>query len=324
MRVSVAISTYQRASRLPRLIEALEKQTLPTHEFEVVIADNGTTDSTARDLAELAARTSLDLKIVRVERNRGPAAGRNAAWRAARGAIVAFTDDDCIPAPHWLEAGLAAMQPNRRVVAGKTVPDPEQEGRRGPFSLSVAVDEVRYFNTCNIFYLRDDLEAAGGFDETFTTPGGEDTDLGLRVKAAGAETIFSPDALVYHEVTPSSFGTVLRQTLRWSDIPLFIRKHPGARQWLLYYGGLFWRPSHPRVILATTGAIVAAAGFVVTPYAAFGLVLGAPWLWFRIRRRPLAPGPRRRLLVLPGAFVIDLLEVLVMLKGSFRHRTIVL
>jgi GT2 family glycosyltransferase len=324
VKVSVAISTYQRASRLPRLVAALEAQTLPRDEFEVIIADNGTTDETARVLADLAARTSLDLKVVRVDMNRGPAGGRNAAWRSARAPIVAFTDDDCMPAPGWLEAGLRAMDGERRVVAGRTVPDPEQDGRRGPFSLSVAVDEVRYFNTCNILYRWEDLETAGGFDESFTTPGGEDTDLGLRVKATGAEAVFSPEALVIHEVTPSSFATVLRQTLRWSDIPLFIRKHPGARRWLLYYGGVFWRPSHPRVILAATGAIFAAAGVATTPYSALALVLTVPWLWFRIRRRPLAPGPRRRLLVLPGAFIIDLLEVLVMLKGSLRHRTLVL
>jgi glycosyltransferase involved in cell wall biosynthesis len=324
MKVSVAISTYQRASRLPRLVAALEAQTIPRDDFEVIIADNGTTDETADVLAGLAARTGLHLKVVRVPRNRGPAGGRNAAWRAARAPIVAFTDDDCMPAPVWLEAGLVAMEGGRRIVAGRTVPDPEQDGQRGPFSLSVAVEEVRYFNTCNIFYRRADLESAGGFDETFTTPGGEDTDLGLRVKAMGAETAFAADSLVYHEVTRSSFGGVLRQTLRWSDIPLFIRKHPGAREWLLYYGGLFWRPSHPRVILAALGAIVAVAGLTATPYATLGLVLAAPWLWFRIRRRPLAAGPRRRLLVLPGAFVIDLLEVLVMVKGSVRHRTLVL
>jgi GT2 family glycosyltransferase len=323
MRASVAVSTYQRAAALPRLVAALEAQTLGPEGFEVVICDNGSTDETARVLGELAARTPLRLRVVRVERNRGPAAGRNAAWRAARAPVVAFTDDDCLPTPRWLDAGLAAMGEARRIVVGRTLPNPEQLSRRGPFSLTVTVEDVRFFHTCNVFYRREDLEAVGGFDEGFRTPGGEDTDLGLRVRALGAEPAFAPEALVYHDVSPSSLAAVLRQTLRWTDIPRFFRKHPEARRDLLV-GRLFWKPSHPRVIAAAGGLLAAAAAAPTAPAAAGALVLGLPWLWFRVRRRPLAEGPRRRWLVLPGAFAVDLLEVGVMLAGSLRHRALVL
>jgi GT2 family glycosyltransferase len=260
---------------------------------------------------------------VRIERNEGPAGGRNAAWREAAAPIVAFTDDDCIPSPRWLEAGLRGMDGAARIVVGKTMPDPAKNDLRGPFSLTMTVDEPRFFETCNIFYRRADLEAAGGFDQTFTTPGGEDTDLAFRIKAAGAEPSFSPDALVYHDVAPSSFARVVRQTLRWTDIPLFFRMHPEARRSLLFKGR-FWRPSHPRVIGAALGVIIAAAGVAVSPWWLLALALTVPWLAFRIVRRPLHSGRRRRILALPGAFAVDLLEVLVMLHGSIRHRTLVL
>ena len=322
MRVSVAISTYQRADLLPRLVAALEGQTLPREEFEVVIADNGSTDRTAQMLADLAARSPLTLRVVSVAENHGPARGRNFAWRASRAPIVAFTDDDCVPTPHWLEAGLREMGSARKIVVGRTIPSPEQLHRQGPFSLTVAVEDARFFHTCNIFYRRDDLEAAGGFDEGFTTPGGEDTDLGIRVKRLGVETVFRDDALVHHDVGASSFSAVLRQTLRWTDIPLFFDKHPQARKELLVKG-VFWKPAHPRVIAAAAGAAAAAALTPFSPAGLAALALGLPWLWFRIRRRPLG-GPRRRWLVLPGAFTIDLLEVAVMLRGSLRHRTLVL
>ena len=322
MRVSVAISTYQRAELLPRLFAALEAQTLPLDGFEVLIADNGSTDGTAQVLADLAGRSPLTLRIVSVDQNRGPARGRNYAWRASRTPVIAFTDDDCVPTPGWLEAGLREMGSARRIVVGRTIPSPDQLHRQGPFSLTVAVEDARFFHTCNIFYRREDLEAAGGFDEGFTTPGGEDTDLGIRVKRLGAETVFCHDALVHHDVAASSFTAVLRHTLRWTDIPLFFDKHPQARKELLVKG-VFWKPAHPRVIAATAGAVAAA---VLTPFSPAGLaalVTAWPWVWFRVRRRPLG-GPRRRWLVLPGVFTIDLLEVAVMLRGSLRHRTLVL
>src|SRR4051812_33307560 len=101
--ISVAVSTYGRARALPNLVRALERQTLPRERFEVVIADNGSTDDTPDVLEALRAQTTIDIRIVRVEQNRGPARGRNAAWRAARAPVVAFTDDDCLPQPAWLE-----------------------------------------------------------------------------------------------------------------------------------------------------------------------------------------------------------------------------
>lgn len=318
--VSVAVSTYQRAAMLPRLVEALEAQTLARDRFEVVIADNGSTDDTARVLGDLASRSTLNLRIVRVERNEGPAAGRNAAWRAARAPIIAFTDDDCVPTPRWLEAGLAAIDAGHRLIVGRTLPNPDQLDRRGPFSLTVTVEETKYFHTCNIFYRRDDLEATGGFDEGFVTPGGEDTDLGLRVAQRGASPILSRDALVYHDIGKSSYRALLKQTLRWGDIPRVIRKHPPTRRWL--YQRVFWKRSHPRVLLVLAGIV--AVPFIRWPYSPASLILALPWVFFRTRIEPAYAGPRRRWILLPHLFLIDLLEVAVMIRGSVRHRAFVL
>jgi glycosyltransferase involved in cell wall biosynthesis len=319
-KVSVAVSTYQRGAMLPRLVAALEAQTLPPESFEVVIADNGSTDDTARVLAELAARSPLDLRVVRVERNEGPAKGRNAAWRATRAPIVAFTDDDCVPTPGWLQAGVAALDSAHRVVVGRTIPNPDQLADRGPFSLTVTVEETKYFHTCNIFYRRDDLEVTGGFDEGFVTPGGEDTDLGLRVEQRGATPLLSMEALVYHDVGRSSYKALLKQTLRWSDIPRVVHKHPPTRGWL--FQRVFWKRSHPRALLALAGIV--SVPFIPWPFSPLGLLLALPWVRFRTRIDPPYAGPRRRWLLLPHLFLVDLLEVAVMIRGSVRHRALVL
>lgn len=317
-RVSVAVSTYQRAASLPRLFEALEQQTLPVEDFEVIVADNGATDDTAAVLQRLQATSPLRIRVVTAERNRGPAAGRNLAWKEGRAPIVAFTDDDCRPQPRWLEAGLEAMAESA-VVVGRTEPPPEQARlENGPFARVVRVHQARFFETCNVFYRRSDLEAAAGFDETFRTPAGEDTDLALRIRPRGEGVAFAEDALVYHDVRPSDFVGAVREALRWVDIPRVIRLHPEMRERLLYRR-YFWRESHPRAIAALLGLVAASVRRSPVP-----LVLLAPWVHYRLSRAPLCPGPRRRVLVLPQGLALDVLEVAVMVRGSVRHRTIVL
>ena len=313
-RVSVVIATYQRASLLPRLVRALEAQTL-TDPFEVIFVDDGSTDGTPQVLEDLASRSAIPITVLGDGRNRRQAAARNIGWRAARAPIVAFTDDDCVPTPQWLASGIAALGSHARAVVGRVIPDPQQEDLRGPFSRTISVLDESFFETCNTFYRRADLETAGGFDEAFTSHGGEDTDLGWRIRKSGIEAVFAPEALVYHDVKPSDLQAAVREALRWTGIPRVIRIHPEGRSYLV--AGLFWKPSHPLALAAVAGALLA-------PRSRFALGLILPWLWYRLRVAPLAPGPRRRIAVLPGALVIDLAEVTAMARGSIKHRTFVL
>jgi glycosyltransferase involved in cell wall biosynthesis len=314
-RVSVVIATYQRALLLPRLFDALESQTIPRAHIEVIFVDDGSTDDTREALRRLAERSPLHVEILGDGRNRRQAAARNIGWRRARAPIVAFTDDDCVPTSRWLEQGMAAMGSGSRVVVGRTVPDPAQAHLAGAFSRTITVQDANYFETCNIFYRREDLEASGGFDEAFHTHGGEDTDLGIRVRGRGADAVFAPDALVHHDVKPSDLRAATREALRWTGIPRVVRLHPETRRFL--YGRLFWKRSHPYALGVLAGAALA-------PRYRAALLLALPWIWFRVRSQPLVPGPRRRVAVLPGALVVDVAEIVAMVRGSIDARTIVL
>lgn len=317
--VTVAVSTYRRAHLLPRLVRALEAQSMPVDRFEVVVCDNASDDDTAAVLEELRAQSPLALRVVRAAVNEGPGAGRELAWRAARAPLVAFTDDDCQPEPRWLAEAVAAMRrEGRAVVVGRTVPDPAQEHLLVDFARTQRVGDVRFAQTCNVVYRHDDLERAGGFDRGFTTPGGEDTDLALRVEATGSPRVFAPEAVVRHDVRPTSLTATLRETLRWYDVPRLFAKHPDARSECLHLS-LFWKPTHPWVLLLLVGVLTAAAVRRPTP-----LLLALPWVRFRTSVWPVARGPRRRWALLPGALAVDCLEVAVMARGSVRHRTVVL
>lgn len=317
--VAVAVSTYRRARLLPRLVTALEAQTLPADRFEVVICDNGSDDDTAAALDRLVAGTSLQLRVVHAAVNAGPGAGRELAWRASSAPLVAFTDDDCQPEPDWLEQCLAAMSATgRAVVVGRTVPDPRQVHLLVDFARTQRVEDPRFAQTCNVVYRRADLHAAGGFDRGFRAPGGEDTDLALRVEGLGSPRVFCADAVVRHDVRATSLRATLRETLRWQDVPRLYAKHPAARRESLHLRW-FWKPSHPPALLLALGLGLAAARRSPAP-----LLLTLPWVRFRTAVWPMARGPRRRWALLPGALAVDLLEVAVMARGSARHRTVVL
>ena len=95
-RVSVVIPTHQRKESVERLVRCLERQTLPGHEFEVVVSVDGSMDGTL----EMLERTKWSLSLVVVSRTRGGrAAACNAGIRAARGELVVLLDDDMEPIP---------------------------------------------------------------------------------------------------------------------------------------------------------------------------------------------------------------------------------
>ena len=318
--VTVVVPTFQRANLLGRLVGALEAQTLPTDRFEVVVVDDASTDDTPAVLATLAADSPLRITVVRQPVNGGPAAARNAGIAHARAEVIAFTDDDCVPEPGWLVSGLEALGGGTAAAVGRTVSALDQS--EGPFSRTLRVEDDRFMQTCNVFYRRDVLRAAGGFDGALRT--GEDTDLGLRVREQGHTVTFAPEALVVHDVRPSSLSAALRDAARWVDLPAVVGRHPQVRRTHLTWR-VFWKPTHPPAILAAVGLLVAAApGPARRRRALAGAVALLPWLRRRWVLQPLARGRAARAATLPGALAVDLTEVATMVRGSARHRSLVL
>jgi GT2 family glycosyltransferase len=315
--VTVAVSTYERPARMTRLLDALAAQTFPSADFEVVVYDDGSSAQSLETVRQAAATAPYRLRLIEGEVNRGPASGRNQAWRAATTPIVAFTDDDCVPTPAWLATGMAAFDdPAVAVAVGRITPAPDQEQLLGPFSRTMRAEDARFFATANCFYRRSALEAVEGFDERFRRAAGEDTDLGLRVLEHGGRAVFVADALVHHDVRPSELRAAAREArTKWIDLPLVVRKHPQVRRELMYRR-VFWKKSHALLLLALAGAIAAA-------WEPLTLIALAPYLWHRLWTEPLAHRSGR-LRTFPGALLIDALEITTMVRGTLRYRTFVL
>jgi GT2 family glycosyltransferase len=314
-RVSVVAATRDRPGRLAALLEALRAQTLAAADFEIVVVDDGSGAETRALLEAAARRGDPELRIVRHDAPRGPGGARNAGWRTARGALVAFTDDDCRPAPGWLEAGLAAHErAPEAVLQGRTLPDPGERDRLGPFSRTVRVERLGpQYETCNMFYPRELLERLGGFDEDFgLRPGGEDTDLAWRAIALGRPTAFCEDALVLHAVLELGPRGALRDATRWTETVRVFARHPAARRMLDHH--LFWNVWH-YLLARSLLALLLPRPLRPLRWA----ILGRHALALNDRARELGGGPT----VLPLLVLYDLVETIAIARGAVRHRTLV-
>jgi hypothetical protein len=235
---------------------------------------------------------------------------------------VGFTDDDCVPQPGWLAALSIAIE-TVDLAQGRTVPNPEQWGNRGPFSRTIDVPfEQGYYETCNIVYRRDVLERLGGFDETFGSLNGEDVDLAWRARELGARTAFVEDAVVYHDIWPSDFRAHLRDMRRREGLVLMFRKHPQLRGHL--DKGVFFRPIHGPALLTTACLVLVSER--PRSFARWTALAGSG-LWYAWLCRQFRPKPPRRWQwagVVPLALVADLYEIWVMARASLRYRTLLL
>jgi glycosyltransferase involved in cell wall biosynthesis len=239
--LSVVICSHNGERMLPSALEGLRGQSLDAKRFEVIVVDDGSTDATA------SIATAHGARVVRLDPNRGIAAARNAGVSAARGAIVAFTDDDCEPEQDWLAALVVSFaDPGTEGVGGQVRPASNDGfvlrylAVRRPLAplggdlLSSANLGYRlwlYLRTAvgsgaplaagaslysvvgaNMAFRRELIFELGGFDEAFVF-GGEEEDLCRRAhaRAAGARLLYEPAAVVRHRFEPT-----LRDTLRRS------------------------------------------------------------------------------------------------------------
>lgn len=308
-RVSVVVATRDRPERLAALVEGLREQTLPSEEFEVVVIDDGS--------AQLAipAGDGVTLRATLHASARGTAAARNTGWRAARAPLVAFIDDDCVPAPEWLAAALDAAESHPgAIVQGRTEPNPAELHRRGPFSRTITVEGPGpQFEACNILYPRALLERVNGFDEAFGLfSAGEDTDLAWRALEQGAGSAFAPGALVFHAVHELGPGRTLREALRLRHTAQLFARHPGAR--VMLSRRLFWNGWHYLVIRSLLAAVLP----IPRPLRRFLLTRHA--LGLAARARAAGAGPWA------GAYLLlyDAVETLAVAAGGVRYRTPVL
>lgn len=246
MKISVVIATFNRSGKLQDCLAAVAHQSYAPH--EIIVVDDASTDNTAH----LVQSRFSEVDYVRQTTNQGPAAARNEGIRRASGEIVAFTDDDCVPAPDWLEqiADAFRRQPGLVGVGGYQDP-PQALVANNPVARADHVSRLRRWGqraqqqqlggyeipglaTNNVAYRRDLLEKVGGFDETFPLAAGEDADLKLRMARQGP-LLYLPLGVLHYRV----------YTLR-AQWQLALRRGVGAYHFESKHGR---PPTHLRIVL---------------------------------------------------------------------------
>ena len=214
---TVVVPAHDAAQVLGDCLSALEDQSIPRAEFEVIVVDDGSGDGTGE-----VAEGFADVRVLR-QPQRGPAAARTRGARAARAPIVVFTDADCEPTEDWLAALLEPFD-DPSVVGSKGTYLTRQRSLTARFTqleYESKYDRMRRFSSIDFVdtyaaaFRRSAFLEAGGYDEGFPVPSAEDVDLSFRLAAAGHRMLFSPEATVYHR-HPERLRTYLSRKYRYA------------------------------------------------------------------------------------------------------------
>lgn len=226
-RTSVVIPTFNRARDVVRAARSVLEQTTPAH--EILIVDDGSSDDTARVVADLPAPVRYLHKD-----NGGVSSARNLGIRHATGEFVAFLDSDDYWEPLFIEQATRMLDASPDLVsvsAGVTfeypdgspagVNDLSREAIGGRLDLATM---LRRRIGCNLFVRREVLERVGDFDESLST--GEDIDMVLRLLAAGGLGWLSAP-LIHMTRSPGSLSGRINTGNRIRVFDKFERQHPG-------------------------------------------------------------------------------------------------
>ena len=242
--ISVIIPAKDAAETIEECLQATLAQENLADDYEIIVVDDGSADSTA----EIAER--LGVRVIRQE-NAGPAAARNAGAHAARGEILAFTDADCAPSPDWLYQITRPFH------------DPEIVGAKGTYltrQRSIVArfvqqeygfkylhmsrqESIDFIDTYSAAYRRDVFFENEGFEAAL--PMAEDIEFSFRLARKGYRLVFVPEAVVYHWHGATIWKYVRRKLLfgywrsfmlRWHPEKIFHDSHTtGTLRWQILF-----------------------------------------------------------------------------------------
>lgn len=200
---SIIVPTHARPAQLRECVESLARLDYPHDRFEVVVVDDGGGVPLEPTIGPLRHRLNI---VLLTQSRTGPAGARNAGAAHARGELLVFTDDDCVPRPDWLGRLVDRYRAHPgQAVGGLTV----NALVTNPFSSTAQMiidvgyahqngggGRVPFFTTNNMAVPADGFRLVGGFDPTFTTA--EDRDFCARWVAHGLPIVHEPEAVVEH------------------------------------------------------------------------------------------------------------------------------
>jgi glycosyltransferase involved in cell wall biosynthesis len=218
--LSVVIPTYNRLHLLKRTLASLLTQDIAPESFEVLVVSDGSTDDTHDYLNTFCQKHPFSKWTM--QQNQGPSSARNFGLSQVKSPLIAFTDDDCLADPGWIQSILDMFntQPNILGMEGKTVTIPEETT---PLTHQLE-GSGQCYATANVAYRREALQEVAGFDPAFFY-GNEDVDVAWRVMEQGP-VVYNEHMVIIHPPLPRTLYKFIRKPETYGVEILLYKKHP--------------------------------------------------------------------------------------------------
>jgi glycosyltransferase involved in cell wall biosynthesis len=236
--VSIIIPVKNAENTIRKCIQSVKE--LDYDNYELIMVNDGSDDRTGEIINDMLKDGRIKSRILNSQ-SKGPSFARNIAVKEAKGALIAFTDSDCILDKSWLKelyggiesgadsAGGLQLSPEDETDYGRNVN--EFMGRIGfitdymkASSQMAGLEETDHNPTCNVMYKREVFDKTGGFLEDLWP--GEDVELDYRVKKAGYKMVINPKAVVYH-YRPKNLEKYIKMMTSYGRVQAFLFKKYG-------------------------------------------------------------------------------------------------
>lgn len=227
--ISIVIPAYNAEKTIASTLKALLNQTYPKNQYEIIVVNDGSTDNT-----KAVVKKFKKVKLIE-QSHKGPAAARNLGVKHSKGSIILFTDADCIPDKNWIKNMVEPFKKNPEIVGVsgtyKTLNKNSLIARFVGYEIEQRHERMKrekyidFIGSYSAAYKKNIFLQFGGFDESFPTASGEDTELSFKIAKHNLKMVFQPKAFVYHK-HPDTLLKFLRQKFfrGYWRIPLY-EKH---------------------------------------------------------------------------------------------------
>jgi len=212
--VSVILPVYNGERYIKKCLESLMNQSYPKDKYEVIVIDNGSSDSTVEILKTI---TNSQIQVL-YESKRGSYAARNTGVSHSEGEILAFIDSDCVADNNWLMLGVYNLKliNNQGVIGGRVEFFSDITNSWGVFDTATFLNQEKAVKsgtavTANLFVPKEIFLKIGLFDDELQSGG--DVEWTKRCKDKGYILKYCSEVLVYHPVR-SSFKELSKKCFR--------------------------------------------------------------------------------------------------------------
>jgi len=314
-----------RRASLERTLLSLCNQTYPITDYEIVICDDvKSCDGTDQFIEEFIGSHKISIRYFKIQPDLpGPAAARNFGVNQASGRIIGFIDDDCIAFPEWICTAMKILEnQNVDLIQGSVLPMYPDFKWINLFKIPRGVIHTQdsgFYVTANLFLKKELFMEVNGFEERLKW--GEDTDLVYRLLKINSRIVFSENTRVYHEMEYLDLISYLKYLRNYSYLPLQVKRNPEIRNHLFLK--VFSTKYHIYPLLAFFSFIFYFTGFN-SLFNVFILISIISYGYSRVFTDSKIHKYLLRILILPRNVVIDSVRLYYVIRGSIKHRCLVI